>query len=254
MDITLPQIELEKDVFEVKINIQDLILSKEKIGDSLGYSNSQIPSHFEMMINNILQQLPKRCEIRAGYRLLDVNKPHDKKDGLFIAGHFFKMEKIVTNQLKEAQKVALFVCTIGLEMENWTRQLLNNNEPTLSYLVDTIASETVENATDLLYDFIDKKMSDSGLKITNRYSPGYCNWPVSEQHLLFSLLPKNFCGITLTESALMLPIKSISGVIGVGEKVKRMDYFCDRCGVKDCTYRIILSRRTEHTKLQKNKT
>jgi hypothetical protein len=52
----------------------------------------------------------------------------------------------------------------------------------------------------------------------------------------------------------MLPIKSISGVIGAGEKVKRMDYLCDRCGVKDCTYRIIRSKQSVHGKLQKNKT
>ncbi|MHB8579979.1 MAG: vitamin B12 dependent-methionine synthase activation domain-containing protein [Ignavibacteriaceae bacterium] len=80
-------------------------------------------------------------------------------------------------------------------------------------------------------------MLKRGMKITNRYSPGYCNWNVSEQHLFFSLLPQNFCGITLTESSLMLPVKSISGIIGIGSNVKYSKYFCDKCGVKDCTYR-----------------
>ncbi|MCK7538940.1 MAG: hypothetical protein MZV63_52410 [Marinilabiliales bacterium] len=47
--------------------------------------------------------------------------------------------------------------------------------------------------------------------ITNRFSPGYCGWDVAEQHKLFSFFKDNFCGITLTESALMNPVKSVSG-------------------------------------------
>jgi hypothetical protein len=35
----------------------------------------------------------------------------------------------------------------------------------------------------------------------------------------------------------MMPIKSISGIIGVGREVKYREYLCDTCGVKDCTYR-----------------
>jgi hypothetical protein len=80
-------------------------------------------------------------------------------------------------------------------------------------------------------------MFQNQLNITNRYSPGYCNWSVSEQKLLFSFLPDGFCGIKLNDSALMTPIKSISGIIGIGQNVKMNEYNCNHCGVKDCTYR-----------------
>ena len=97
------------------------------------------------------------------------------------------------------------------------RNYLTEGDAALSYLVDTVASVTEEQATDVLHDHIEKQMQMQGLKITNRYSPGYCDWSVSEQHLLFSFLPANFCGITLTESSLMVPIKSVSGIIGIGK-------------------------------------
>jgi cobalamin-dependent methionine synthase I len=122
-------------------------------------------------------------------------------------------------------------------MENWAKELLLSGEPLLSYVVNTVASIVVEKAVDFLHDHIREQMKERGLKITNRYSPGYCNWPVSEQQFLFSLLPENFCGITLTESSLMLPIKSISGIIGIGSLVKMKEYICDKCGIKECTYR-----------------
>jgi hypothetical protein len=60
---------------------------------------------------------------------------------------------------------------------------------------------------------------------------------VEEQKKLFSFLPKEFCGVSLTDSALMIPIKSISGIIGVGKNVEYKQYFCDTCGRKDCTYK-----------------
>ena len=80
-------------------------------------------------------------------------------------------------------------------------------------------------------------MAKEGLNITNRYSPGYCGWDVSEQQKLFFLLPENCCGIRLTDSSLMLPIKSVSGVIGVGKTVRKTAYKCAVCDKEDCYLR-----------------
>jgi hypothetical protein len=89
---------------------------------------------------------------------------------------------------------------------------------------------------------LEKNMRDSGKKITNRYSPGYCGWDVTEQHKLFQLMPENYCGIKLTPSALMDPVKSISGIIGIGENVKNNPYTCRLCNQNDCVYRGIRER------------
>jgi cobalamin-dependent methionine synthase I len=84
---------------------------------------------------------------------------------------------------------------------------------------------------------LEKNIIDAGKKITNRYSPGYCGWDVAEQHKLFQLIPDNYCGIHLTPSALMDPVKSISGMIGIGENVRSNPYTCKMCDMKDCVYR-----------------
>ncbi len=243
--MSLQETEIEKDVFEVAVETGDLPLERTEIELTLGYSDGEIPVHFAGMINEAILQLPKRCEIRAGYRLLDVERPPGRYDGLIVGGKFFKMDKIVTSQLKKASKAALFVCTIGSSMEHWAKDLLKHGDPALGYIADVTASVAAETVTNVLHDHINERMLSRGLKITNRYSPGYCNWQVSEQHLLFSLLPGGFCGVTLSESALMSPIKSVSGVIGVGPDVEWKDYICDRCGVKDCTYRATRSAAAE---------
>ena len=231
------QTEIQKDLFELTIDFNDLKIDRREIESTIGYRENKIPEHFSEFVGEIIKELPTRCIIRAGYRILEIKKSDYRIGGLTIADIFFKTDKIVTGQIKKSEWIVLFVCTIGSEMEKWSKQLLINGDPVMGYLVDMIASLTVESVTDYLHDYIGELMHKKGLKITNRYSPGYCNWPVSEQHLLFSLLPPNFCGITLTESALMVPIKSISGIISVGHQVKRKEYICEKCGVKDCTYR-----------------
>jgi hypothetical protein len=50
-------------------------------------------------------------------------------------------------------------------------------------------------------------------------------------------MPDNFCGIRLTPSALMDPVKSVSGFIGIGNDVRFNPYTCNLCDMKDCIYR-----------------
>jgi hypothetical protein len=228
--------EIGKNIFEVKINPEDLIIDLKDIRFILGYPEAKMPVHFEEMIKEIFSEVPQKCNISAGYKTLNVEKI-DKKGGLTIGGVFFKTDKIVAAELKEADEAVLFVCSIGNEMEKWSKELMFCGDAIRGYFVDIVASAATEAVANILHDQIKNHMSNKGLNVTNRYSPGYCNWAVSEQHLLFSLLPKNFCGVLLTESALMTPIKSVSGIIGIGSKVKFRDYLCDGCNQKNCTYR-----------------
>ncbi len=102
------------------------------------------------------------------------------------------------------------------------------------YIIDLIGSEIVVAALDRMQDELAGKMKSAGLNITNRYSPGDCGWPVTDQHKLFSLFPEKFCGISLSESSLMHPIKSVSGIIGIGKDVRKTAYACDLCEMETC--------------------
>ena len=246
MSNNLTQLEISSGLFEVKMNFEDIKVNKSEIESSLGYSPGKIPSHFSDQVQTVLSQLSQYCKIRAGYRILTLNEPIDVNDGLYIGNIYFDMQKIVTKQLRKSELVALFICTIGPQMEDWTKKFLVGGDVLMSYIVDIIASVTVESVCDVLHNHINILMQMQGNKITNRYSPGYCNWSVSEQKKLFSFFPKDFCGVTLKESSLMVPIKSVSGIIGIGADVKRIDYLCDTCGIKDCTYRATREAGAKH--------
>lgn len=237
MQTFFPEHELADRVYEVDIPPDALAVDAEEIERVLGYPRGRTPAHLRLMIDEVLSVLPDKCAVGAGYRIVGIRAEPGRRNGLYVGDVFFEVQEIVTGLLRKAEEAALFVCTIGPRMEEWSHQIHDEGNILKSFLIDTAASVAAECTANVLHDHIGLAMAQRGLKITNRYSPGYCNWSVAEQHRLFSLLPKGFCGIRLTESALMIPIKSISGIIGIGSSVKRVDYTCDTCGVKDCTYR-----------------
>jgi hypothetical protein len=246
----LPQIERHDGMFDVMIDPCLIAISKLEVIMSLGYSEGNIDRHFDDRIADLLQEVPQKCHPRAGYRIFDLdtpNAPHQRDalhhEGIYVNGVFFDVNKIVASQLKGSGKIALFIASIGADMEELSKQLFSKGDAVGGHFADIIASAAAERATGLLHDHIELTMAKLGLRVTNRYSPGYCGWQVSEQRKLFSLFPGGCCGVTLNDSSLMLPVKSVSGMIGIGGTVTRAPYLCDRCGQENCTYRAYANAR-----------
>jgi hypothetical protein len=223
-------------------------ISVSRIETLLGYNEWGDRAIVQNLIDEALKEAELYCNIRAEYRICKkiVFDNHDKS--LYINDICFNIQKIVFNQMKKTETIAVFSCTAGEEIGKRSREQLTGGDPLKGYIFDVIGSMVVDAAADLMQDELLVSVSQSGHKITNRYSPGYCGWSVAEQHKLFQLLPDNFCGIRLTESALMDPVKSVSGIIGIGEHVRYYKYTCSYCDMKDCTYRSFKDEKEERRK------
>ena len=179
-------------------------------------------------IREIMPLLSDNGDINGGYILRTTDEVH------LDAG------AQINAYLKGAEYLALFTCTAGTIFTDLTSRYNQAGDYLEAYIADAIGSITVENAMDNIQAQLEAEMEAEGLNITNRYSPGYCNWPVSGQRELFEAMGKIPVRVSLTESCLMLPIKSVSGVIGIGRKVKKQAYACRICKNKNCIYRKII--------------
>ncbi|MBI5008302.1 MAG: hypothetical protein HZB98_01315 [Bacteroidia bacterium] len=150
--------------------------------------------------------------------------------------------------MKKSESIAVYISTAGHSIGERSRENMMGGDPLKGYILDILGTLTVDAAADLMEKELAISAAQSGLKISNRYSPGYCGWSVGEQHKLFALLPDNFCGIRLTASALMDPVKSTSGFIGIGRNIKYNKYTCSYCDMKDCTYRNLREEKSEKEK------
>jgi hypothetical protein len=208
----------------------------------LGYKEGDDREYVKSLIEETLVESQEISNIKAQF--IVFNEVHFEADTKTVGINKIKFQvgKIVFGQVKKADSVAVFLCTAGEEIGVRSRNAMKDRDFLKGYIFDIVGTEIVEAAADLMQGDLEKNMRDSGKKITNRYSPGYCGWDVTEQHKLFQLMPENYCGIKLTPSALMDPVKSISGIIGIGENVKNNPYTCRLCNQNDCVYRGIRER------------
>jgi len=198
------------------------------------------PVYCEVM--QVFQQLPDICNIRGGYFILE-NIEISVSDGKIIyQGTELAAGRKVCSYMKDSQDIAVFICSAGEDFSSLSKQSNSAGDYLKGYIVDTFGSLTAEKTADFIQNKLQEECLCKGLNITNRYSPGYCNWLLSGQKKLFELLPDNPCNISLTDSMLMKPIKSVSGIIGIGKNVKKREYACEVCNDLSCTYRNILNR------------
>lgn len=151
-----------------------------------------------------------------------------------LGGKSLRTGAVITRYLTDAREIAVFVATAGREFEALLHRIKASGDIVREFMADMIGSEIAEAAGLILARVLAEEQALRGYAISNSYSPGYCGWHVREQQTLFALLPENPCGITLSESCLMTPIKSISGVIALGPDVEKAPYGCAICGKNDC--------------------
>ena len=104
-------------------------------------------------------------------------------------------------------------------------------------ILDAIGSGAVERVADVVQDRVSEVASAKGLCTSQRFSPGYCDWEISQQKMVFRAMNGNSTGIRLTEACLMLPQKSISGIIGIGHGNAGNYNPCNTCNKQDCAGR-----------------
>jgi len=215
------------------IHIRDIPLDVQKFNRIMGFGDF-LPTPFSDVFEKISTAL-ETGTARGEAVIFDENEIEIQKNNITIEGIEFNTGSKINSCLKESSGIVLFICTLGAEFETGMKSF--NSDTVETFFADAIGSLKCESLADMLHDKIAAELKKSGLLTTNRYSPGYCNWNVSEQQKLFSFFGDTKTGISLNESSLMMPTKSISGIIGTGKNVRQMPYTCDICADIDCFYR-----------------
>ncbi len=221
---------------EISFNFDDLTIDLERIQALLGYPDMPLPEPFDQYLEEVIGFARQVKEIRAIYRRIE-NIQIEPGRGILVAdGLTFQVGRTICKELKNSEELIFYVCTAGKSISERSAVLLQGEDPAKGYIYDQVGVFITEAAGERMLQLIREELPE-GIKTTNRYSPGYCHWEVADQHQLFSLFPEAPCGVTLTPSALMTPVKSISGVIGIGKSVSYREYPCALCLSLNCVYR-----------------
>lgn len=229
---------------EFHFQFDELNIVPSDLTELLGFEDGIVPEPFPEIIQQAISDASQLCTIKGGYKIFDSICIDLQNETISIENQSFSPTKIVTTQLKGSTSAALFICTAGDGITKHANKTILEGDPMLGYIFDVIGSVCVEKAIDKIQAELAKEQKQKNLNISDRYSPGYCEWSVSEQQILFQLMPENFCGVSLSDSSLMNPIKSVSGIIGIGSKLQQKGYQCLWCTDKNCIYGKIKRKKT----------
>lgn len=220
------------NAIEKDCSVSDLIITDEELFQYMGFKGSVPDAYTNEIIQALKREALSICRPRLGYRFLTGEKTDNQH--LTVGGKAFKPGHTITRYLQDADVYVLMVATVGAELDVWIQQKRFEEDIMKAFIADALGSLIVEAIVSYGLSSLTEKMQSRQLNTSNSYSPGYCGWNVSEQQLFFSMLPPSFCGISLTDSSLMLPIKSVSSLIGIGRHIEKKPYGCSICGRKDC--------------------
>lgn len=177
------------------------------------------------------------------YRSLDINSI-DSESVSLSTGMLFN-SRMLARTLRPCHKVVVFVATIGSKLETEASELESKGRSSIAYILDAVGSVAVENTVEQFQKLQAKGFKRESRHATLRFSPGYCDWPIEEQKKLFSLFNGEKLPVQLSDTCLMRPRKSISGIFGVTPPI--MSSFsqynpCKDCGKTSCDGRRARSR------------
>ncbi|MEA3470144.1 MAG: vitamin B12 dependent-methionine synthase activation domain-containing protein [Thermodesulfobacteriota bacterium] len=176
---------------------------------------------------------------RLSYRMKKI-EAIEKKTIRLSGGVTFNSPKLA-KVMKYSDDITCFVATIGNVLDHEVAWLNNANRLTEAYILDSLGSMVIEHTVNEFHKEMGQRYGKQGKGVTLRFSPGYCDWPVTDQKKLFLVLDAEQIGVTLNESCLMHPRKSISGVFGIcpvnNDNPIPPYNPCSECKKKDCVAR-----------------
>ena len=117
--------------------------------------------------------------------------------------------------LAGCSKVALLAATIGPQVDALIRRH-SSLDPVYASILQTTGAMFIEELVDLVNEEIKKIAAAEGLKTKPRYSPGFGDVPLQVQKDFFRLLPCTRIGLTLMDTLIMAPEKSVTAFVGIG--------------------------------------
>lgn len=199
-----------------------------EIYEYMGYGANTPAENISELVGVIISEIASVAEPFFGYRICDGRVTGVKT--LIVEQTEFNTGSVITRYLKDSEQFIIVVATAGAGVDELIHKYHDSGDILREYVADAIGSALAEAVILYAKEDIESKLR----RVSNSYSPGYCGWHVEEQQKLFSLLPDGFCGVKLSESSLMKPIKSVSAILGQGSKVEKKPYGCDICEKKDC--------------------
>jgi hypothetical protein len=215
-------------------NRVDIGIDTKQVLKTIGYhGNCTPPARTLSLVDEYLENFHNLVEPAYSYVIRDVEWVQGPVS--FIRDDIIFKSQVIARLLEQCQKTVVFAVTIGNHLEEMVNQLAEDGLILQATVLDAIGSSAVEKLAEFVESSVREVANAQGLSTSRRFSPGYCDWNVGQQRMLFWALNGN-TDIRLTKTCLMIPQKSISGIIGIGSGNGALASYnpCRTCQKRPC--------------------
>ncbi len=165
------------------------------------------------LLNDCKTEAKEHLSFSVCYAVLPVSVENDSCDFGSTSVRSHDLAKNLIN----CNKAVFFAATIGLSFDRLIKKYTHLS-PAKAVMLDAIGVERVEALCDAFCDFLKSENEEAALK--PRFSAGYGDLHLEFQKEIFAILsPSTQIGVTLNDSLLMSPSKSVTAIVGI-KKVK----------------------------------
>ncbi len=203
----------------------------------LGYKNELPSSEVAEKINRGIEDVYEASEFRSFKQRFPLSEGLDL---LYIDDKVIRSRDLAKN-LNGCDEVFLFGATIGVGTDRLIARASVNNMLSAA-VYQAVGAALIEAYCDSINMEIDSMVREEGKSTRPRFSPGYGDFTLDYQEMIFELLNlTKHTGISMTESKLMIPSKSVTAIIGVKPGTDgciKLTHDCTNCDLIDCQFRI----------------
>ena len=201
----------------------------------LGYGRHEAKEQVLVLIEACVRELERAAVPKSIYKEYPLS--FYGEEGIDCCA-FQTCSKALKKNLKDCQSVLLFGATLGTGVDLLLHRY-NRLEMSKAVVLQAAAAAMLEDYCDQMNEELEKKYEEKGLYLRPRFSPGYGDFSLECQPALLGCLEAGKrIGITLTDSLLMAPSKSVTAVIGISRIPGTCGMrSCQDCEKWDCAYR-----------------
>jgi len=229
------------DIASAAVAASDIAIDDRAVYRRLGYTEGKKPRPaIASALSEVLHEALGMLQPTFWCKAVDIERIRRPRVTLSGGVRIALSSDVLCRALGPCQQAVCFVCSIGPKLEDKVAVLMGRGETLQASILDAVGSEATERVADYVEVVVKGEAEAVGAGITLRYSPGYCDWDVAQQRKLFKVFEPDNIGVRLTEECLMLPQKSVSGIVGVGWGDGRLIAMspCRHCEKKgDCKHR-----------------
>lgn len=201
----------------------------------LGFGRNAADERTYELVEASFDDLNREASPRFVYRIFDLDHT---SDGILQVGAMKIQSKSLLRNLKGCGQVVLFGATLGAGVDRLIRRI-SLTDMARAVVLQACAAAELEEYCDEQQKKISRELEKKSLYLRPRFSPGYGDFPIEFQEPIMRMLDcAKKIGLTMTDSYMMSPTKSVTAIIGISAEKERCPISgCEACEKKDCAYR-----------------